>query len=292
MSSARRLALIGLAALGASVLSGLSVQGVREERMGLARDEQLSIGSVGDVLRAAAWETRVALADLAWLQAELVFHRGLQSEEELHEKPSPLRPWIPEHVHDLDSAAEMMPWVWLTTTLNPHHVRAYAMGGYFLSWQLDRPAQALEYLMEGARANPGDPLIPFTIGKIHLLHRHDAAAAVPPLAHALQCGFPPTEDGLEDELAAVRLLAHALRLTGRWEDGAALWRAAAAHHADDPAFASGRDTFLELIQDEARRDTFDLPELRPGDLHTIEGSICSLGDDEHHHDHEHAEHAP
>jgi hypothetical protein len=287
MISSRSFALIAVIALGASVLMGLSVHRVREERMGLIRDEAVTIESIGDLLRAAAWETRVALADLTFLEASVVFHRGLRSEEELALEPSPLHPWVPVHEHDLDSVQEMMPWLWLTTSLNPNHTRAYALGGYFLSWTLDRPDQALEYLTEGSEHNPEDGLIPYTMGRIHLSHLSDPEGAVPPLRQAVECGIADEED----MLGAVRFLAHALRLSGRWEEGVTLWEEQVREHADDGAFARGAQIYHDLVMDEETR-MLQLPgEASLSDIGAMEEMLCPFGDHEHSHDHGEHDHS-
>ncbi|MBN1478491.1 hypothetical protein JXA47_17190, partial [Candidatus Sumerlaeota bacterium] len=279
MSSPRPLALIAVIALAASILMGLSVHRVREERMGLTRDEGVTIESIGDLLRAAAWETRVALADLAFLEASVVFHRGLRSEDELDLEPTALHPWVPAHDHDLENTQEMMPWIWLTTALNPNHTRAYALGGFFLSWTLERPEQALEYLAEGSENNPEDGLIPYTMGRIRLSHLSDPETAVPHLRRAVECGI----DDEEDLLAAVRYLAHALRLSGRWEEGLTLWEEQVRVHSDDPAYAHGAEIYRDLVMNEETRMLHLPSEISLSDLAGMEAMLCPFGD----HDHEH-----
>lgn len=291
MSSSVKLLTVGAVALALSVVCGSMVHSTRENHLGFTHDDVLEVDNVGDVLRAALWETRVGLSDLTFLEASLVFHRGLRNEEELFEEPTPLHPWVPEHVHDMDHVGEMMPWIWLTTNLNPHHTRAYAMGGYFLSWRLDQTDEALAYLAEGEANNPGDGLIPFTIGKIYLLHIHDAEAAIEPLRRAVACDAAGDE---EDTLASVRLLAHALRIAGQWQEGVDLWQREVASHPTDPAYTAGFDAYMTIVNDPATRQDFSILEVSDETLLHMEEELCAFGEShdlEHDHDHDHDDHS-
>jgi hypothetical protein len=289
MSLERWSLLVGLGAWAASVLAGVGVHAVRTEQLPRATREAFRIEDIGDVVRAGVWEARVALADFAWLEASRVFHRGVSDPEELHRKPTRLRPWVPEHAHDMDSLVEMMPWVKLTTTLNPHHSRAYVLGAHYLSAKLGQPAQALDYLSEGARNNPGDGLIELTAGRIQLIDRRAPAAAVPHLRRAVAADHGEGIEAEESQLESVRFLAHALRLTGEWEEGIALWREQAELHSDDPAYPAGLGFYLDLVEDASRRESFDHPDLQEqGDglldhaRSAFDGGPVAVGEDDGH----------
>lgn len=69
-----------------------------------------------------------------------VFHRAVQ-------------PWHDPSVHVKHTdAAEILPWYRLMTLTDPHYVRGYVTGGWWLKSR--DPEQALKFLEEGIRKNP------------------------------------------------------------------------------------------------------------------------------------------
>ncbi len=50
--------------------------------------------------------------------------------------------------------AEVLPWFYLATLMDPHYVNAYVIGGYWLSDHVNRPDQALKFMTKGIRYNP------------------------------------------------------------------------------------------------------------------------------------------
>jgi tetratricopeptide (TPR) repeat protein len=50
---------------------------------------------------------------------------------------------------------EVLPWIWAAVRADPHNLRAYEIGGYWLGKRLGRTREALALLDEGLARNPG-----------------------------------------------------------------------------------------------------------------------------------------
>ncbi len=77
-----------------------------------------------------------------------------------------------------DSAVrEILPWLKLSASLDPERVDTYTVAAFWLRKELNKVDEAEEFLREGLRANPGNPLILFELGRICCDDRHDTNRA-------------------------------------------------------------------------------------------------------------------
>ncbi len=70
---------------------------------------------------------------------------------------------------------ELLPWFRIVTLMNPHHVRAYRTGAFWLA-------------LEGLRNNPDDPEMQFIVGRIYFYNLHDPQAALPYFQETIRTG--------------------------------------------------------------------------------------------------------
>ena len=132
-------------------------------------------------------------ADLLWLKVDEYLHKGVTEHGHCHileeagigvhtqhrhelqynrldkfftKLEYNLKPNIEGHLHS-KRENELMPWFKFTTMFNPHHVRAYAVGGYWLAFRLEKPYEAIKFLKEGIKNNPDSYQISEEMGIVH-----------------------------------------------------------------------------------------------------------------------------
>ncbi|MCI0537183.1 MAG: hypothetical protein L0Z50_18350 [Verrucomicrobiales bacterium] len=69
---------------------------------------------------------------------------------------------------------EMLPWLKLSSELDPNRVETYVVAAYWLRTRLGKANEAEQFLREGLRANPGDPALLFELGRVHNETKQDA----------------------------------------------------------------------------------------------------------------------
>jgi tetratricopeptide (TPR) repeat protein len=72
---------------------------------------------------------------------------------------------------------EILPWLKVSASLDPERVDTYSVTAYWLRSELKKPDEAEAFLREGLRANPGNPLLLFELGRIYREERKDDARA-------------------------------------------------------------------------------------------------------------------
>jgi tetratricopeptide (TPR) repeat protein len=72
---------------------------------------------------------------------------------------------------------EILPWLKLSTALDPNRVDTYTVTAYWLRNRLHKSREAEEILREGLRRNPRNPAILFELGRIYLDDRKDLERA-------------------------------------------------------------------------------------------------------------------
>lgn len=151
-------------------------------------------------------------------------------------RKSLLRPYPLEHIHRTDSVKRMMPYYWLTTSLDPNFVRAYVNAAWWLTVHFKKPEEALAYLRLGLSRNPKSPMLYYSIGWVYFSAYKNYARAQRYFKKALQ--FPFEEE--EDALMVRRFLCLALEKTQDWQQ---LLYWASKFHQEYPAI----ETFKRLM---------------------------------------------
>ncbi|MFN2352595.1 MAG: tetratricopeptide repeat protein [Kiritimatiellia bacterium] len=114
--------------------------------------------------------TRMAFGDELFLKADQAFHKGVGPS-----RPRAFRDWfavvreqmVPRgHAHlDDDAMQDIMPWLYLSTRVNPTNVNAYVTAAYWMTTRLERPDLAELMLREAQRHNPRDYRIQLEQGR-------------------------------------------------------------------------------------------------------------------------------
>lgn len=121
------------------------------------------------------------------------------------------------------SVQEILPWLKLATDLNPHFIKGYRVGDYWLI-RLHKPAEARDYLLDGLRHNPGNPALLFDLGWLYDQDFHDANRASNVWTAGLRCwnALPPdARTNTENQLVCDQLTMNLVRLAedaGNWTD--------------------------------------------------------------------------
>lgn len=66
----------------------------------------------------------------------------------------------------IGAVREILPWIKLSAELDPEHVESYTVAAYWLR-QMNKNIEALQFLREGLRANPGSYEILFELGRCY-----------------------------------------------------------------------------------------------------------------------------
>jgi tetratricopeptide (TPR) repeat protein len=77
------------------------------------------------------------------------------------------------HLQKVDER-EILPWLRLAASLNPHQPDTYTMAAYWLRQRMGRVKEAEDFLREGWRANPHSAEILFELGRLNEENKHDA----------------------------------------------------------------------------------------------------------------------
>ena len=160
-----------------------------------------------DIIQNVFGGMRSFVSDWAFMKAEEYHHRGLPfmgavsyhhgqsmleeetrgvKEEERHaqeEAPRGLYSRIYKSVkvtedsHLLPSEEkEVLPWFYTEVAFNPHDIRGYVLGGYWLE-RLGRYEESMRFLKEGEKNNPDSAQILTSIGRLYYRDNNFANAA-------------------------------------------------------------------------------------------------------------------
>jgi hypothetical protein len=77
-----------------------------------------------------------------------------------------------------DNIREILPWLKLSTELDPQNVENYTVSAYWLRQRMNKPLEANRVLLEGLQNNPGNPQILYELGRLYLESDHDTNRAV------------------------------------------------------------------------------------------------------------------
>ena len=198
-------------------------------------------------------EGRSIVSSLAILQADRYFHGGVGHiehgeegelcitqrgtdecgrEEDRRLQASPLnvlfrisdRIALTEHVHlQGDQVKEIIPWLYLSSEVDPHNVLAITLTGFYLADRLDKPDEAVAFLRKGLLDNPDSWEINAELGRIYFEDFGNYRAAVDFLVRAmdLQKGVP--HDKFEERYV-LSFLAYSYEALGEGDKALALYR--------------------------------------------------------------------
>lgn len=77
------------------------------------------------------------------------------------------------HLRRAEDTRELLPWLRLSADLDPHRVQTYTVTAFWLTTQMRKIDEALQFLREGWRNNPNSYAILLEMGRIHDVHRND-----------------------------------------------------------------------------------------------------------------------
>ena len=81
------------------------------------------------------------------------------------------------HLHGKEER-EIIPWLYYSVKLNPHNVKAYVIGGYWIGSRLGRVDEALKFLNEGLKHNPDTWEIYSEVGSLYFHQKQDYQQAI------------------------------------------------------------------------------------------------------------------
>jgi tetratricopeptide (TPR) repeat protein len=77
---------------------------------------------------------------------------------------------------DEGEVREILPWMKLSSELDPKRVETYTVTAYWLR-RIGKSGEAEEFLRDGLKENPGDPQLLFDLGRLYLESGHDPVRA-------------------------------------------------------------------------------------------------------------------
>lgn len=114
---------------------------------------------------------------------------------------------IADHTHLAGAQIrEILPWLKMSAAMNPQRVETYTVASYWLRKNLGKPEEALQFLREGVRANPGNYEILLEMGRLFHENLHDNVRARNVLERAFE-SWTKSEAGKEkpDELSYLEI---------------------------------------------------------------------------------------
>ncbi len=82
-----------------------------------------------------------------------------------------------DDLSDTEAVGEILPWLKLSTELDPNNVQTYVVTAYWLRVRMNKTAEAEQVLREGLRQNPRSYEILFELGRLYSESKHDVTQA-------------------------------------------------------------------------------------------------------------------
>ena len=112
-------------------------------------------------------------------------------EEKEHERQmaflGPPRDWIErfgrhfliiQHQHlEGQNEREILPWLKISSDLDPQRIDTYTVAAYWLRRDLNKPVEAEKFLREGLRNNPGNYELLYELGRLYWENYHNSIQA-------------------------------------------------------------------------------------------------------------------
>jgi len=196
-------------------------------------------------------ESRGIVSNLAFLQADVYFHRGIMGHEDGHEECTftdfmgtrhdqhdddhehddheeeqhagymdPLlrisgELLIDSHSHmGTEEIKEIIPWLYYAQKIDPNNVMAYTVTSYYLARRLGKTSEAVTLLRQGMAHNPDSWEIAFEMGMVMYQNREDMPAAIRFFKRAVQL-LEKAPHNKFDERHVLTLLAKAYEENGQ-----------------------------------------------------------------------------
>jgi tetratricopeptide (TPR) repeat protein len=112
------------------------------------------------------------------------------------------------HLEEATDAREILPWIRISTELDPQRIATYTTAAFWLRRHLGKVDEAEQFLREGLRANPGSPEILFELGRLHDEDRNDPDRARNLFELALRQWQAKADPEQEDVMMLRQILAH------------------------------------------------------------------------------------
>ena len=93
-------------------------------------------------------------------------HHHHEGEAHEHDEPA-----------DASGVREILPWLRLSASLDPHRVQTYTLTAFWLRKTLNAPEEAEAFLREGLSANPDSYEIMFELGRLYEANHNDTVRA-------------------------------------------------------------------------------------------------------------------
>jgi tetratricopeptide (TPR) repeat protein len=122
-----------------------------------------------------------------------------------------------------DNVREILPWLKLSTDLDPQNVQNYTVSAYWLRERMHKADEANQVLLEGLRNNPGSCDILFELGRLYAESYHDTNRAENVWIAAAKNWRPIEGDGdtkTANDFILERIatqLGHSQRNAGHWQ---------------------------------------------------------------------------
>ena len=156
---------------------------------------------------------------------------------------------------DLSSSSEVreiLPWLKLSTDLDPQNVQNYTVTAYWLRERMHRTEEAREVLLEGLRQNPGSCDILYELGRLYAESDHDTNRAVN-VWNAAARNWQPVK-GTDDEVTANNFIYEQITTKlGETERDAGHWQQAIAWFEKAKTVSRTPDALQDDINDIKRR---------------------------------------
>jgi tetratricopeptide (TPR) repeat protein len=117
---------------------------------------------------------------------------------------------------------EVLPWFYSEVLLNPHDIRGYVLGGYWLE-RMGRYSESLKFLNEGDKNNPNSAQILTSIGRAYF-HDKKIKEAIMYLEHARELWLKGEEPNVitnqymeSDRIVTFDFLGHLYENEGQYE---------------------------------------------------------------------------
>ena len=81
------------------------------------------------------------------------------------------------HLERPVDAKEVLPWLWISASLDPHRIDTFIVAAFWLRERVGQPQEAVRFLREGWRLNPNSYEILLELGRVYDENLHDTIHA-------------------------------------------------------------------------------------------------------------------